>query len=63
MCRPHVIGGGPNVVIVGVVMGPVCKNPLPDSINEGGINQMICGLKEEYHDETGKVFKNCWGVK
>lgn len=53
VCCPKVIRGGPNVV-VGVVMGAVWKNHLPGVINEGGINQMICTLKEEYHDETGK---------
>lgn len=51
MCRPNVISGGLDVV-VGVVLGAVGGNHLPDAIYEGGINQMICTLKEEYHDET-----------
>lgn len=64
VCCPKVIRGGPNVVVGGVSMGAVWKNPLPDVINEGRINQMICTLKEEYHDETDKImFCNKYATK
>lgn len=55
MCGPHVVQRGPGVVVVRVIVSAVGRNHLPDAINEGGINQMSCILKEEEEEEHNET--------
>lgn len=52
---PKVVRRGADVVVVVVFVGAVDRNLSPDAIDEGGVDQMSCALREKGRSEDVKV--------